>query len=666
MVRSAFESALDDEPITASSRTVLDETYDLRGLNLVLPDQVKPTGESPYADNFRMYARDEDDTRVAIRTRKGSERLTTAVGETLDAQNVDTGTGDLEFSTTRILAQPFTAESSGGLTRLDFEIKKGASATGHIMVQVCANNGGIPGSTIGKSSILSSNVTDAYQYLPAYIQDVPGVVDGQQYWALLYVQDNGSGVYYVRQTADAGALDLESTDEAQTWDSLGSSFRFKSYVTPNDDGVIGYYRAYPSSGNKRTFFAAGTHVYMVEDDGTTTSITSTINAGASAVRFEWFDDELYWVDGFGAPKKYNIGSATVSNVTGAPLGATHIIVHQGRMFFMREKTLASFSDLYNTASYPSVNIFYVPSPKSSDGVTGWRVFKDNLLIFTHESKHTIYGSEISSFQRKEAEGTKGAVSDEAIAVDTNYCFFMGDDGQIYAWNGAVDIDCSSNKMEPEFAAIPDKSKVRFHLYRNQLRVYYPGPTSANNDRCAILDIPNSNFNSRDFRWYRDTGRHVAGSLEWNQDPGNDLIEFSSRAPWVFRGERGYSDVGKAIDFKYWTAYKTYGSGASKKRVKRFRPVVRTVDADYTLSVGKDMDFQDDPDMRAYIVSGGGAKWGAFVWGDGTKFGKNKLVDKPAPMSGRGRYIQYRFEREGVETPVELYGYISQVKVGRPK
>ena len=101
-------------------------------------------------------------------------------------------------------------------------------------------------------------------------------------------------------------------------------------------------------------------------------------------------------------------------------------------------------------------------------------------------------------------------------------------------------------------------------------------------------------------------------------------------------------------------------------MKRFRPIVRTVDANYTMLVGKDMDFANRPDMRQYVVSGGGAKWGNFVWGDGTKYGRNRMIDEKSAMSGRGRHIQYRFERKGVETPVELYGYISQVKEGRPK
>lgn len=646
----------------AGSKLALDETYDLRGLNQVLPDMVKPTGESPYAINFRMYARDENDTRVAIRTRKGSERITTAIGETLDAQNVGTSTGDLAFSPTRIIAQPFTAGATGSLSRLDFELKKVSGTTGHIMVQVCANNGGIPGQVIGVSSILGSAVGTAYAYLSAYVIDAPGVVNGTQYWALLYVQDNGTGSYYVNQTADVGALDLKSDDAKMLWSGLGASFRFKSYIATTG-GVKGFHRRYPSNGSKRTLFAAGGSVYEAQDNGTVTEIDSSLSTSSTFVRFAFVDDKSFYVNGNNVPKQYD-GTA-VTNITGAPTGASLVKIHQGRAFFCIDKTRWVFSDLYDFNTYPSGNFFYVPDPKSADGVTGAISFHDNLLIFTHETKHLLIGSDIASFTRKEAEGTKGAVCDEAIAADRNYAFFMADDGSINAWNGASDV-LMSDKIEPEMAAIPDKTKVRFHLYRNQLRVYYASKNSTFNDRLAVCDLTYSNFRTKDFRWYIDTGRNVVGSLEWNQDVGNDLIEFSSKVAQMYRGEKTGSDMGKPINFKYWTAYKTYGSGSSKKRIKRFRPIVRTGEADYTMSVGKDIDFADNPDMRAYVVSGGGAKFGSFIWGDGTLWGKTKMIDRPAGMSGRGHHIQYRFEREGVETPVELYGYIAQVKVGKPK
>jgi hypothetical protein len=651
-MRSSFGKT--QRKIMATSEPKIDETYDLRGLNFIAPDQIMPKGESPWTINSRMYARDDNDTRVANRTRKGSDPLSTAVDETLDAQNVDTGTGDVEFTTTRIIAQPFSPTTDGALTRLDFEIKRAAGATGHVMIQVCEDNGGVPGQIIGETSILSSDITDTYQYVPSYLMDAPDLNNGSDYFALLFIQDNGSGSYYVRQTADAGALDLDSVDGGVSWNSLGSSFRFKSYLSMAE-GVKGYIRRYPSDGQKRTLFAADDSVYSAQDNGTVSVLDATLNPGSSYVRFAFVDDKNIWVNGINAPRWYD-GSA-VSNIPNAPLAATHVIIHQGRAFFVTDKTLVRFSELYDFATYPSVNFFYVPDPKNSDPIVGWRSFQDNLVIWTHETKHIVFGNDISSFTRKEAIGTKGAVSDEAIAVDKNNAYFMADDGSVNAFNGISDKDISG-KMEPEFSAIVDKSKVRFHLYRNQLRVYYAKAPSAYNNRMALYDIATD-------QWFLDTDKNIVGSLEWTQD-NNELIEFSSVAAWMFKGEQGYSDAGKPIDWKYWTNYKIYGSGASKKRIKRFRPVIRTVDANYTMLVGKDMDFANRPDMREYIVSGGGAKWGAFVWGDGTKYGRNKMIDKQSAMSGRGRHIQYRFERRGVETPVELYGYIAQIKEGRPK
>lgn len=644
--------------IQSSSKPFVDEQYDLKGLDMAMPDQVSAENSSPYLTNVRRYARQDGETRVAARTRKGSIKITVPAGQTLDAQNVDTATGDLGFTTTRIIAQPFDATADGALTRVAPEIKADTTSRGHVIIDICSDNGGVPGAVIASSSILSSSITTAYQYLDSYLIDAPTVQTGEQYWMLLYIQDNGSGTYYVRQTADAGALDLESSNEGSSWTSIGASFRFKSYVSI-DEGVKGFHRRDPSDGAHRTLFAAGTELYSALDNGTVSSIYSSIDVGADKVRFAEVDDKTMFVDGVNVPKWWD--GLTVTTIPNAPAASSLVKIHQGRAFFLTEKTLWRFSELYDFATYPSVNFFYVPSPKSPDGVTGARTFQDNFVIFTHETKHIVYGNDISTFTRKEAIGTKGAVSDEAIAVDRNYCYFMGDDRNIYAWAGGDDI-LLSERVEPELSGIQDTSKVRFHLYNDQLRVYYPSAGSAHNDRMLLLDLTYSDFSKRDFQWFLDTGRPVVGSLEWNQQD-NELIEFSSHTPWMLRGEQNYSDVGKAIAFRYWTKYKNYGSSASKKRIKRFRPFLRTVTSDYSLLIGRDLDFQNDPDMREYLVSGGGAKWGAFVWNDGTKFGKRKYIDKKSAMSGRGNQIQYRFEREGVETPVEIYGYFCLLKVG---
>jgi len=155
-------------------------------------------------------------------------------------------------------------------------------------------------------------------------------------------------------------------------------------------------------------------------------------------------------------------------------------------------------------------------------------------------------------------------------------------------------------------------------------------------------------------------------MEWNLD-NNRLIEISSKVGAAYYAEENYSDLGKPIAWNYWTMYKYYTSAAAKDRIKRFRPVIRAVTAAYTMLIGKDIDFENKPDMRTYYVSGQGATWGGGeLWGGGEVWGSKRLVDRASGMSRRGKHTQYRFEKEGVETPVEMVGYISQVKPGRAR
>lgn len=642
--------------ITSSSRLSRDENYDLKGTNQIAPDQIMPKGESPYNLNCRSYARNDGETRVAIRTRLGSVRLSTPVGETADVANTASATGDITITGATRIAQPFNLTSAGALTKFESSIKKAVGATNHVIVEIYTNVGGEPGILLAQGSIESSNITTSYSYVASYFIDAPSLNATDDYWVVHSIQSDGSGTYYLEQTAASGAL----TSSGGAWSALGASHRFKTYVS-TVGGVKGYTKRYPQNATNRTLFAQGTNVYSVPDSpATPVSISSAINASATKVRFCQFNDQTLWCDGFNTPKTWD--GTTVSAISGISDTPVLMVPHKQRLFYVpkEDPTRVNVSDLNDITNYSSVNFLYVPNPISQDHISGARVFQDNLVIFTHETKHIVYGSSLSTFERKEAIGTKGAVSDEAIAVDRNYIYFMADDGMIYRYNGVSD-ELISQKIELELRGITNKDSVRFHIYNNQLRVYYAKNPSTTVDSMALFDLET-------LQWFLDTGRVVAGSMEWTQDD-NELIEFSSVVGAFYRGETGNSDLGKALDFKYWTAYKAYTSGAAKDRIKRFRPLLRTTGVTYTMSIGKDVDFENAPDMRDYEVTSGGITWGDGVskWGDGvSKWGSAKFIDKPAGMSGRGKFTQYRFEMNGVDVPVELYGYISLIKSGRDR
>jgi len=635
-----------------TSSLIDDETYDLRGLNLVAPDQIMPAGQSPFLRNCRMYARVITDSRVAILTRKGTRYLSAPVGQAQDQANTTSSTDSSTITTTSWVAQKFTAGATGVLTRVDVDIKTGSSPTGPLIVKAYSNNSGVPGTLLATSSIRNQDITSSFIFTAAYFMDCPAITSGTDYWIVLHQQDNGSGNYLVSNLTGTGLA--TSTTSGGTWSTASLSIRFKTYVSPSN-GVKGFTRRTPSDSANRTVFAASGSLYSMEDNGTMTTVSTALDSNSSYVRFDQADDKTFMVNGLDYPQYWD-GGAGLTEILSAPEGASHLAFHQGRLFFVHDKVRVVFSDLYNFDSYPSVNFFYVPTPKSSDHIAALAVFQDNLVIFTHESKHTIYGSDIATFQRVESVGTKGAVSQEAVAVDRNAIYFMADDKQIYKFNGVSDT-LVSEVIQPELSSIPSKSKVRLHLRDNMLRVYYQSPGSAVNDKIAIYDITNN-------EWFIDDGKDVVGGLTWTQEDENPLIEFSHHTPWVFTGEAEVgSDLGKPIYFRYYENYKVYGSGASKKRVKRFRPFVRTADADFNLSVGVDFDYANSAVMSNFPVESSGAEWGSAVWGSFV-WGGLSFVDTKVGMSGRGKHLQYRYERLGVDTPVALFGRIAQVKVGR--
>lgn len=660
-------------PPGTTANPAVEETYGLAGLNLRDPDEIMPDGESPWTINSRMYARNDGESRVANRTRMGAGYLSIPIGETLDTENVGSVTfGDIAFGglangTIRTLAQQFTATSNGAITRADVELRKNNGSTGHVLVEIRTDASNLPSTTIlAQGSILGNLLTTSQAFYTAYFIDAPTLAAGTKYWIVVYQQDNGTNSYYGNLTNGSGCY---STITGTSWTSQTGEMRFKTYISTT--GLVrGYHLRYPSDvTTNKIMIAHRDKIWAIpKATGVAAQIDSGLTDANSPVRFAQFDDKTIWVNGVDHARWWD--GTTVSDIgPGVPsTSPSNVIIWQNRMFIMSANTRVDFSNLSDPTTFNAVNFFYVPTPLSSDHMTGWKVFQNNLVIFTHNTKYITIGSDISTFTRKQAVGTKGAVSQEAMDADRNFIYFMADDKQVYAFNGVADT-LLSEKIQPELTGISDVTKVRIHVYRNQVRIYYAKTPSTTNNRMALYDLELK-------QWFLDTDHPIVGSAELYQDE-DELVEFSALVGQVDYGEMQFSDLGKALDYKFWTRYKTYayrrrngqtfGGALSKKRIKRFRPIVRTVSAAFNMQVGKDMEFQDSPDMRDYLIDAGGAKWGAFDWGDGTVWGPGaRQIQNRAGMSGRGGYIQYRFERKGVETPVELYGYAAMYKLGRQK
>lgn len=658
----------------ATAQPAVEETYNLAGLNLRDPDEIMPAGESPWTINSRMYARNDGESRVANRTRMGAGYLSTPIGQTLDTENVATVTGgDYAFgvladTTVRTLAQSFLATSSGALTQLDFEMRKDNGSTGHVIIEIRSDNSGFPSTTIlAQGSVLGNSLTTSQAFYSAYFIDAPTLAAGTKYWIVVYQQDNGTNSYYGNRSNGSGAL---STIDGTSWTAVTGEFRFKTYLS-TAGSVRGYSTRYPSDATtNRIMMAHRDKIWAIpKATGVPALVGSGFNDSTSPVRFVQWNDLTLWVNGTDAAQQWD-GTTQTAIGGGIPAAPANIMIWQNRMFVLTQNNRIDFSDLLipgQTPTWPSVNFFYIGAPKSSDHVVGWRVFQNNLVVFTHTTKYIIIGSDISTFTQKQAVGTKGATSDEGMDADRNYIYFVADDGQLYAFNGVAD-QLLSDKIQPELQGIENTAAARVHVYRNQVRLYYPKTPSTTNNRMVLYDLELK-------QWFLDTGHPVVGSADLYLDD-NELVEFSALVGQVYYGEVQGSDLGKKLDWKYWTNYQnfayrrrngqTFGGGSAKKRAKRLRPVVRTGSAPYMMSVGTDYEFQNQPSMKPYLVDAGGAKWGAFTWGDALWGPGSAQVQNRASVSGRANYLQLRFERNGVETQVDLLGYIFMYKVGKQK
>lgn len=281
---------------------------------------------------------------------------------------------------------------------------------------------------------------------------------------------------------------------------------------------------------------------------------------------------------------------------------------------------------------------------------GIHVFQDNLLVFTRKTKYVLYGDDPGNFVLRQSSGKRGAVNQGVIKSDPNYVYYLSDDG-VYRYNGSAD-ELVSDGIQTEMDSMNDKTNASGIMHNNYYRLYYPSTTSSVADRCVFWDTINN-------LWLRDTNTYMYRPF-LTED--GTLIEASSLTGVLYYAEQQYSDMGKPIDFVYWTKY--FGDGIHKIFLRRVIPSIRLQTQPYDLDVMIDIDQRNTTPIEYTVnAQASGATWGdGSLWADGTVWG-SATVSSPTIMQGTEAYWhQIRFEHSGVDTPVEILSYLLQIRV----
>lgn len=638
------------QPVARKSQERL--IQDFKGLNTTYPYTQLKDQESPYFYNCRLYARNSTDRRVAVGTRKGPGFYSVPLGETVDQQQTSTtGASDATLTTTTWQAKKFTAGASGLLTKVEIRPKTGTAPTQHLIVAIYSDSGGSPGTLMATSSILSSSITSSYAYVVARFVEAPAVVSGTSYWIVAYMQMGGSGNWLWSSTTNATTA-KSSTNSGGSWSATSYDLNAKTYVSTNSK-LLGGIRYTPSNATAKTVIAHGTNVYTVSDvDGTTTSIKSGLSASATDYFFDQSNDQLFAVNGFDVPQYWD--GTTWAVVGGTPGISKFLAFHKNRLFFVNsaDPTKLVFSELSDYQTYLSTNFIYVPSPKSGDPVTGIIVHQDNLIVFTRKTKYVLYGDDPGNFILRQSSGRKGATAQATIKADPNYVYFLSDDG-VYRYNGSAD-ELMSDPIQTEISNIADKTKASAVVHNNYYKLYYPATGSTVNNACILWDTLN-NF------WLRDSYTYINKPF-LKED--NTLVEGSSICGAVYNAEQAYSDMGKPINFIYWTKY--FGDGLRRIFLRRVIPSIRLQTQPYSLNIYIDIDQRNTIPLQYTLnaLASGNTYGGGSTFGGGSTYG-SATVSTPKTLKGsEGLWHQVRYEMAGVDTPVEILSYVLQLRVRR--
>ena len=626
-----------------------------KGLFNGVPNDLQPKNTLRYVTDMRFNGIGK------YKTRKGCDHYTVPVGETVNVQVTSTtGAADAGFTTTTWLAEKVTATATGPMTKIDVRVKNSAAATGAVVVYLYSNVSNAPGALLATTTIAETDIGSSYAYETAYSMEAPDVTNGTVYWVVIGLQESGTGTMYVSSTTNSTDAKV-STDAGQSWSAATYSLNVKMYSSTTG-GVKGKpFRAYRPDGSAITFFDHGTNVYKVNDaDGSITSIDSSISALSTVVRFAYVDDTLFYTDGVGKPRKYD--HATASEVTTATNNARNIIEHVGLLWFMNadDNNGGYYSNFEDFEVFTSTDFFNEPAPNTSDPLTAWEKLNGVLYMFTRKNKRQIMGTDTATFESNDAFAQKGTFSQESVVADQNEIFFASDDG-VYEFNGTYE----KNIFEPiidEYTSIERKEDIHLELHGNKLYVWYRPNGQAEVSACYVYNTLYKVMESHDLN------TKIGGAFA-RHDITDMFIQASNRAGVLYYAERqsnNYHNLGAPLYAEVRTAYDHFGSPQQKKRITYWRPLLESVQGNYSLQAGFGADYSDDFTFRNVPLQGTGYTYddAESLYDSATYAAGGASTDMSLNIFGDAYRWQRVYKHHAAYEPVVFAGEVLTVQTRR--
>lgn len=624
------------------------------GWNTGSPNDLQPDKTLRYLTDMRYLGFGK------YETRKGCDTYSVPIGEAVNVETTSTaGAADAGFTTTTRIAEKVTATADGVATKLEVNIKNSASATGTVILELYSDSSGDPGTMLARTTIDESDITSSYAYTGNAVIQVPTVTTSDDLWVVVYLQESGTGTMYVSSTTNSTNAKT-STDNGQTWSAAAYSLNVKLY-TATAGGVKGLTRVYRPDGTGVTFFAHDEDIYSVSDvDGTTTSVDSSIDTNSTHVRFEYVNDELFYVDGVGKPRKYDFSTAT--EVTASPYSANNIIEHVGILFYLDkdDPNRLFYTNFADYGTFTSTDFIYVPAPKRSDKIKAMAKLNGVLYLISRNNKYSLLGTDNATFTLDEAYGQKGTFSQESVVYDENYIYLASDDG-IYQFNGTYEKNIAEDIIN-DYTGILIKDDINLELHDNKLYVWYRPNGQANTQECFVYNILYGVWESRDVNTPigRSFSRHDTSDLFLQASNNSGTVYYSERA------SNDYNNLGDILQAEARTAYDHFSSPQQKKRITYWRPIITTQAGNYSMQAGFAADYSNDVTFTNVALQEQGSAYDdvASLYDSITYASDGAGIDTTLEIFGSAQRWQRRYKHYAAREPFVYSGEVLIIQTRR--
>jgi hypothetical protein len=412
-------------------------------------------------------------------------------------------------------------------------------------------------------------------------------------------------------------------------------------------------------------------LYSVNDGtGALTAIKTGLNASATTYRFDIFNDVVYYVNGYDGYRKWDGTTESQVNSTNYTL----IKQHKGLIFLGGgiDPNAVFYSNFGLPETFTSTDFIYADAPKTGDPPTAFSSLNGSLFILTKHNKFILSGSDNTTFSLDRAPDQKGTYTQETLTQDSNFMYFLSDDG-VYQSNGSQPNLISKSNYE-DILTLSTKSSSCLCVNRGRLYMWYTSADAGENDSCYVWNL-NSPAGPHTLE-SNDTNAYVCRAFSAYNDSDNLFVASSlvGQIYWQEKSTNDYSNLGCPLNFTLQSPYlvfsirlhyKYYGGPSVLKEIRKWDARFGTQSGNYTVDCQYAYDERDNwQTFKSGNVQGvgpiwgSGIKWGSFIWGTTTETQLQMYIP------GEYRRVAVRYTHSGMRQPVKFLGHTMIVQMRR--